>query len=139
MRSHLRNHHSLSCSNGRRGTTLLLLRLALSLAPVSRLQRRHARLADLGILLEEDGQRICLDHGGELELEVLFPLLFRLAVGGSDQDGEGLLRVEVGKGVLGRRCRSVLAVGYLDDDVSLGGTGRRKGSWQEFVRRFCTK
>lgn len=65
----------------RGSTALLLLRFALPLAPVPRLQCSHASLAYIGILLEERRKRIGVDDGRELH--ALGLAVFALAIGGS--------------------------------------------------------
>jgi hypothetical protein len=126
--------------------TLLLLRLALPLAAVPRLQLRHAGFAHLGVFFEEGRQRVRLDDGRQLD--PLLSLLPRLAVGGSDQDGQGTRRVHVGedgiaccrgKGCVIRYCgggvwwldsASILSAAQAVDPEAVPPTGR-KSCWEE--------
>ena len=87
---------------------LLLLQLVLPLAAVSRLQRRHAGLTDVGVLFEEDGQGVSLDNGRQLH--AFLPLVLGLAVGGSDDQREGARRVHVGEDGVAGGLGDVLAV-----------------------------
>ena len=99
-----------SRTNGSSGGAglLLLLQLVLPLAAVSRLQRRHASLTHIGVLVEEDGQGVGLDNGGQLD--AFLPLLLGLAVGGSDEKRERPRRVDVGEDGVAGGLGDVLAV-----------------------------
>lgn len=87
---------------------LLLLQLVLPLAAVSRLQRRHAGLTNVGVLVEENGQGIGLDNGGQLD--AFLALVLGLAVGGSDDERKGPGRVDVGEDGVAGGFGNVLAV-----------------------------
>ena len=100
----------MSRRSGSRGGAglLLLLKFVLPLAAVSRLQRRHAGLTHIGVLVEEAGQGVGLDNGGQLY--AFLPLLLGLAVGGSDEQREGPWRVDVGEDGVAGGLGDVLAV-----------------------------
>jgi hypothetical protein len=100
-------------SGGGRSGLVLLLRLALPLAPIPGLQRSHAELADLGISLEEGGEGVGVDDGRQLDLLLGLSGRLALAVRGADQDRQRSRRVQVWEDGCVARCGEWLVVGYL--------------------------
>lgn len=100
-------------SGGGRSGLVLLLRLALPLAPIPGLQRSHAELAGLGISLEEGGEGVGVDDGRQLDLLLGLARLLALAVRGADQDRERSRRVQVWEDGCVARRGEWLVVGYL--------------------------
>lgn len=85
-------------SGSSRGNRLLCLLCLLPLAAIPLLQTGHAGLADICVAEIEGIEIIGIDNGAELDLLVggLEAVLgLRIAVGGSDEDGEGIRRAEV--------------------------------------------
>lgn len=74
-------------------TSLVLPRLTFPLTPISRLQCCHASLAHLCIPLKEGRQRVCLDDGGKLELEVRLSFLLGFTIGGPNENGKWFRRL----------------------------------------------